>query len=217
MYREAGEHLLLPDGDERAVRDAGDARGRARGHPQGHVSPQAGGEAEREAAARSCSAAARSSTKWSRRRRSCRSTASPPMCGASPATRSSIARRTPASAGTCCIRASRRACRTSRSALRTRRACSSRRPTISRSCPTRSTAGCRGRSVRSGPTASGAARIAQSLRDFFEVDARFVALATLSELLKEGQVEASLVQQAIKDLGINQDKPIRRPESTART
>ena len=33
----AGEHLLLPDRDERAVRDAGDARRRARGHPQGHV------------------------------------------------------------------------------------------------------------------------------------------------------------------------------------
>jgi pyruvate dehydrogenase E1 component len=47
----------------------------------------------------------------------------------------------------------------------------------------------------------------QTLRDFFEVDARFVAMATLSELLKEGQIQASVVQQAMKDLGINPEKP----------
>ena len=46
-----------------------------------------------------------------------------------------------------------------------------------------------------------------ALRDFFEVDARFVAVATLSELLKEGQIDANLVQQAIQDLGINPEKP----------
>jgi len=46
-----------------------------------------------------------------------------------------------------------------------------------------------------------------ALREFFEVDARFVAVATLSELLKEGQIDAKVVQQAIKDLGINPDKP----------
>jgi pyruvate dehydrogenase E1 component len=46
-----------------------------------------------------------------------------------------------------------------------------------------------------------------ALREFFEVDARFVAVATLSELLKEGQIDAKVVQQAIKDLGINPEKP----------
>ena len=46
-----------------------------------------------------------------------------------------------------------------------------------------------------------------TLREFFEVDARFVAVATLSELLKEGQIDAKVVAQAIKDLGINPDKP----------
>ena len=46
-----------------------------------------------------------------------------------------------------------------------------------------------------------------TLREFFEVDARFVAVATLSELLKEGQIDARVVQQAIADLGINPDKP----------
>ena len=61
--------------------------------------------------------------------------------------------------------------------------------------------------MRSAPTASAAARTAQSLRDFFEVDARFVAVATLSELLEDGQIDATVVQQAIKDLGINTEKP----------
>src|SRR5579883_2522982 len=42
-----------------------------------------------------------------------------------------------------------------------------------------------------------------SLRDFFEVDARFVTLRTLSALAKEGKVKPELVQQAIKDLDIN--------------
>jgi pyruvate dehydrogenase E1 component len=46
-----------------------------------------------------------------------------------------------------------------------------------------------------------------ALREFFEVDARFVAVAALSELLAEGQIDASVVTKAIKDLGINPDKP----------
>jgi pyruvate dehydrogenase E1 component len=46
-----------------------------------------------------------------------------------------------------------------------------------------------------------------ALRDFFEVDARFIALSTLNALCKEKQVEPELVQQAIQDLGIDPDKP----------
>jgi pyruvate dehydrogenase E1 component len=46
-----------------------------------------------------------------------------------------------------------------------------------------------------------------SLRNFFEVDARFIALATLRELQAEGKLQASVVQQAIKDLEINAAKP----------
>ena len=46
-----------------------------------------------------------------------------------------------------------------------------------------------------------------SLRNFFEVDARFIALATLRELLSEGKIQASVVQQAIKDLAIDVKKP----------
>jgi pyruvate dehydrogenase E1 component len=46
-----------------------------------------------------------------------------------------------------------------------------------------------------------------SLRDFFEVDARFITLSTLYELLRDAKIESSLVEKAIKDLEINPDKP----------
>jgi len=46
----------------------------------------------------------------------------------------------------------------------------------------------------------------EALRDFFEVDARFITLATLSELLHEGKIEASVVEKAIQDLAIKTDK-----------
>ena len=45
------------------------------------------------------------------------------------------------------------------------------------------------------------------LRQFFEVDAKFIALAALAELAQEGQLDRSVVAQAIKDLGINPEKP----------
>jgi pyruvate dehydrogenase E1 component len=47
----------------------------------------------------------------------------------------------------------------------------------------------------------------EALRDFFEVDARFITLATLSELLHEGKIEAGVVEKAIQDLEIKTDKP----------
>jgi pyruvate dehydrogenase E1 component len=47
----------------------------------------------------------------------------------------------------------------------------------------------------------------ESLREFFEVDARFIAVATLHELAQDGLVGEATVQNAIKDLCINPDKP----------
>jgi pyruvate dehydrogenase E1 component len=47
----------------------------------------------------------------------------------------------------------------------------------------------------------------QSLREFFEVDHRFIALAALHELQQDGKIEPSVVTKAIKDLGIDPDKP----------
>jgi len=46
-----------------------------------------------------------------------------------------------------------------------------------------------------------------SLRDFFEVDAKFIVQATLAELAREGKVDAAVVKKAIADLKINADKP----------
>ena len=46
-----------------------------------------------------------------------------------------------------------------------------------------------------------------SLRDFFEVDARFITVATLHELFADGKLERSVLDKAIKELGINADKP----------
>jgi pyruvate dehydrogenase E1 component len=45
------------------------------------------------------------------------------------------------------------------------------------------------------------------LRDFFEVDARYITLAALRTLHGEGQVEASVLKKAVKDFGIDADKP----------
>jgi pyruvate dehydrogenase E1 component len=45
-----------------------------------------------------------------------------------------------------------------------------------------------------------------SLRDFFEVDARFIALAALDELARDGALDVAVVKKAIKDLGINPEK-----------
>jgi pyruvate dehydrogenase E1 component len=46
-----------------------------------------------------------------------------------------------------------------------------------------------------------------ALRNFFEVDARYVTVATLSALMRDGKIDAKVVKQAIADLGINPDKP----------
>ncbi len=46
----------------------------------------------------------------------------------------------------------------------------------------------------------------ESLRDFFEINAKHIVWATLSALLKEGKVKAPTLKKAKKDLGINPDK-----------
>src|SRR5450432_3745602 len=45
-----------------------------------------------------------------------------------------------------------------------------------------------------------------SLRDFFEVDARFITLATLHELFIDGKIDRSLIDKAIKELGLDPEK-----------
>jgi pyruvate dehydrogenase E1 component len=46
-----------------------------------------------------------------------------------------------------------------------------------------------------------------SLRNFFEVDSRFIALAALYELYRESKIERNLVDRAIAELGIDANKP----------
>jgi pyruvate dehydrogenase E1 component len=45
-----------------------------------------------------------------------------------------------------------------------------------------------------------------SLRDFFEVDAKHIVLATLQALARDKKIESNSVKQAIKELGINPEK-----------
>lgn len=46
----------------------------------------------------------------------------------------------------------------------------------------------------------------EALRNFFEVDARFITLATLKALADEKKIKASVVEKAMKDLGIDPKK-----------
>lgn len=48
----------------------------------------------------------------------------------------------------------------------------------------------------------------ESLRDFFEVDAKHIVYATLVSLLKEKKVTAEIVKKAAKKLGINPEKAV---------
>jgi pyruvate dehydrogenase E1 component len=45
-----------------------------------------------------------------------------------------------------------------------------------------------------------------ALRNFFEVDARFITLATLAALAREKHIEAGVVTQALRDLEIDPAK-----------
>ncbi len=45
-----------------------------------------------------------------------------------------------------------------------------------------------------------------ALRDFFEVDHRYVVVATLAALAREGRIDVTVVQQAIEAHGINPEK-----------
>ena len=64
------------------------------------------------------------------------------------------------------------------------------------------------RRVRSlGTDGFGRSEDRKDLRNFFEVDARFIAVATLAELAQEGHVDRKVVAQALKDLQIDPEKP----------
>src|SRR5690625_2552365 len=57
-----------------------------------------------------------------------------------------------------------------------------------------------------GTDGFGRSETRQALRDFFEVDARYIVLSTLTALNKERKVTQKVLKQAIEDLGINPEK-----------
>lgn len=57
-----------------------------------------------------------------------------------------------------------------------------------------------------GTDGFGRSETREALRDHFEVDARFIVLATLSALSRQGDFEQDAVEQAMRDLGIDPEK-----------
>jgi pyruvate dehydrogenase E1 component len=63
------------------------------------------------------------------------------------------------------------------------------------------------RRVRSlGTDGFGRSEARKELREFFEVESRYIALATLAELAQNGEIEAKVVAQAMQDFGIDPNK-----------
>ena len=63
-----------------------------------------------------------------------------------------------------------------------------------------------GQLVSLGTDGFGRSESRVALRDFFEVDAKHIVLATLNALAREKKISIELVKQAIRDLGINAEK-----------
>jgi pyruvate dehydrogenase E1 component len=57
-----------------------------------------------------------------------------------------------------------------------------------------------------GTDGFGRSETRSGLREFFEVDYRYVIVATLTALAREGQIAASVVEQAMKAHGVNPEK-----------
>jgi pyruvate dehydrogenase E1 component len=63
-----------------------------------------------------------------------------------------------------------------------------------------------GRLVSLGTDGFGRSDSRAALRDFFEVDARFICLATLAALAREQKIKANVVERAMRDLEIDPEK-----------
>jgi pyruvate dehydrogenase E1 component len=64
-----------------------------------------------------------------------------------------------------------------------------------------------GQLVSLGTDGFGRSESRAALRDFFEVDAKHIVLATLGALAREKKIGLDLMKKAIGDLGINSEKP----------
>lgn len=58
-----------------------------------------------------------------------------------------------------------------------------------------------------GTDGFGRSETREALRRFFEVDAEFIVVATLYKLSQEGKIDKKIVAKAVKDLGIDPEKP----------
>ena len=76
----------------------------------------------------------------------------------------------------------------------------------SRALPDSSGNGGPGRRVALGTGGFGRSETRASLREFFEVDYRYVVVATLGALARDGKVPVTVVEQAIKTHNINPEK-----------
>jgi pyruvate dehydrogenase E1 component len=64
------------------------------------------------------------------------------------------------------------------------------------------------RRVRSlGTDGFGRSEDRENLRQFFEVDAKSIVLGTLAELARDGAIDPQVVAKAVKDLGVDPEKP----------
>ena len=61
--------------------------------------------------------------------------------------------------------------------------------------------------VSLGTDGFGRSESREALRDFFEVDPRFIVLGALNALSEEGKIEDSVIKKAMKDFKIDPDKP----------
>lgn len=61
--------------------------------------------------------------------------------------------------------------------------------------------------VTLGTDGFGRSESREALRDFFEVDARFIVLGTLGALADQGQIDHQVVAQAMQDFNIDPEKP----------
>ena len=198
MYGERREHLLLPDRDERAVRACrAMPEGAREGILKGLYKFARRAEPEGASSRRSCSAAARSCPRCSRRRRCSREVRRRRRrLERHQLQASCTATATRASAGTCCIRARRRACRTSTQCLKDAPGVLVAASDYVKALPRRrSTAGCRGRCAALGTDGfgrsegrAGAARLLRGRRALRRRWPRSSALA------REGQIDAKVVE-----------------------
>ena len=63
-----------------------------------------------------------------------------------------------------------------------------------------------GQLVALGTDGFGRSESRAALRDFFEVDAKHIVLATLGALARENKISIDVVKQAVHDLGIDAEK-----------